>query len=33
MSQELPINKFEWNEDTSQFNAGFMKNYNDEREE
>ena len=30
MSQKLPVNKFEWIEDTSQFNENFMKNYNEE---
>ena len=30
MSQKLPVNKFEWIEDTSQFNEDFMKNYNEE---
>ena len=31
MSQKLPLNKLEWNEDTSQFNEDFIKNYNKER--
>ena len=31
MSQKLPLNKVEWNEDTSQFNEDFIKNYNEER--
>ena len=31
MSQKLPLNKLEWNEDTSQFNEDFIKNYNEER--
>ena len=26
MSQKLPVNKFEWIEETSQFNKHFMKN-------
>ena len=26
MSQKLPVNKFEWIEDTSQFNEDFIKN-------
>ena len=26
MSQKLPINNFEWIEDTSQFNEDFIKN-------
>ena len=30
MSQKLPVNNFEWIEYTSQFNKGFMKNYNEE---
>ena len=30
MSEKLPINNFEWIEDTSQFNEGFIKNYNEE---
>ena len=30
MSQKLPVNNFQWIEDTSQFNKGFMKNYNEE---
>ena len=33
MSQKLPVNKFEWIEDTSQFNENFMKNYNEESDE
>ena len=33
MSQELPVNNFEWIEDTSQFNEGFIKNYNEESDE
>ena len=28
MSQKLPVNNFEWIEDTSQFNEDFIKNYN-----
>ena len=28
MSQKLPVNIFEWIEDTSQFNENFVKNYN-----
>ena len=27
MSQKLPVNNFEWIEDTSQFNEDFIKNY------
>ena len=30
MLEKLPINNFEWIEDTSQFNEGFIKNYNEE---
>ena len=30
MSQKLPLNKFEWIEDTSQFNEDFIKNYSEE---
>ena len=30
MSQKLPVNNFEWIEDTSQFNEDFMKSYNEE---
>ena len=33
MSQKLPANKFEWIEDTSQFNEDFTKNYNKESNE
>ena len=33
MSQKLPVNNFEWIEDTSQFNEGFIKNYNEESDE
>ena len=28
MSLKLPVNNFEWIEDTSQFNEDFIKNYN-----
>ena len=28
MSQKLPVDKFDWNGDTSQFNENFIKNYN-----
>ena len=28
MSQKLPVNNFEWIEDTSQFNEDVIKNYN-----
>ena len=30
MSQKLPVNNFEWIKDASQFNEGFIKNYNEE---
>ena len=30
---KLPVNKFEWIEDTSQFNEDFIKNYNEESDE
>ena len=33
MSQKFPVNKFEWIEDTSQFNEDFIKNYNEESDE
>ena len=33
MSQKLPVNNFEWIEDTSQFNEDFTKNYNEESDE
>ena len=33
MSQKLPVNKFEWIEETSQFNEDFTKNYNEENDE
>ena len=33
MSQKLPVNKFEWIEDTSPFNEGFIKDYNEESDE
>ena len=33
MSQKLPVNNFEWIEETPQFNEGFIKNYNDEVDE
>ena len=33
MSQKLPVHKFEWIEDTSQFNEDFIKNYNKEHDE
>ena len=33
MSQTLPVNKFEWIKDTSQFNKDFIKSYYEERDE
>ena len=33
MSQKLLVNNFEWIEDISQFNADFMKNYNENSDE
>ena len=33
MSQEIPVNKFKWIEDTSPFNKDFIKNYNEESDE
>ena len=30
MLPDLAVNNFEWIEDTSQFNEGFIKNYNEE---
>ena len=30
MPQNLPVNNFEWIEETSQFNEDFIKNYNEE---
>ena len=33
MSQKLPVNKFEWDEDTSQFNEDVIKIYNEENDE
>ena len=33
MSQKLPVNKFEWIKDTSQFNEDFIKRFNEERDE
>ena len=32
MSQNLPVNNFEWIEDTSQFDEDFIKNYNEEND-
>ena len=33
MQLKLPVNKFEWIKDTSQFNEDFIKNYNEESDE
>ena len=33
MSQRLPVNKFEWIKDTSQFNEDFIKNYSEDSDE
>ena len=33
MAQKLPVNNFEWIEDTSQFNEDFIQNYNEESDE
>ena len=33
MSQNLPVNNFEWIEDTSQFNEDFIKSYSEESNE
>ena len=33
MLQKFPVNKFEWVEDTFQFNEDFIKNYNEESDE
>ena len=33
MSQKLPVNNFEWIEDTFQFNENFKKRYNEESDE
>ena len=30
MFQNLPVNKFNWIKDSSQFNEDFIKNYNEE---
>ena len=30
MSQKLPVNYFEWIENTSQFDKDFIKSYNEE---
>ena len=33
MSQKLPVNNFEWIEETFQFNEDFIKKYNEESDE
>ena len=33
MSQNLPVNNFEWIKDTSQFNEDLINNYNEESDE
>ena len=33
MSEKLPVNKFEWIKDSSQFNKDFINSYNEERDE
>ena len=33
MSQKLPVNNFEWIEETSHFNEDFIKSYNEESDE
>ena len=33
MLQRLPVNKFEWIENTSQFNEDFIKSYNEQSDE
>ena len=33
MSLKLPVNNFDWIENTSQFNEDFVKNYNEESDE
>ena len=33
MSQKLPVNSFEWIEDTPQFNENFIKSYNEKSDE
>ena len=33
MQQKLPVNNFEWIEDTSQFNEDFIKSYNEQSDE
>ena len=33
ISQKLPVNKFKWEEETSQLNNNFIKNYDEKSEE
>ena len=33
LSQKLPVNRFEWIEETSQFDEDFLTNYNNESDE
>ena len=33
MLKKLSVNRFEWVEDTSQFNENFIKSYNDESDQ
>ena len=33
VSQKLPVDNLKWIKDTSQFNEGFIKNYNEESHE
>ena len=33
MSQKLPVNNFEWIEETTQFNEDFIKSYHEESDE
>ena len=33
MLQKLPVNKFEWIEETYQSNKDFIKNYNEESDD
>ena len=33
MTQKLPVNNFEWIEDSSQFNKDFIKDYSEETDE
>ena len=33
LPQKLPVNRFEWIEETSQFDEDFLTNYNNESDE